>query len=71
MPITTHSIETTTQANGSTHNVLRMYDQDGREYLLTFPAPAGVDIQTIVNNRIAEQDVQLAEQEFEALVGAG
>ena len=70
MPIVSHKLEQSIQANGSTSNILRMYDQDAREYLLSFFAPAGFDVGSLVQNRIAEQDVQLAEMEFEQLVGA-
>ena len=47
-----------------------MYDQDAREYMISFFAPADFDVGALVQNRIAEQDVQLAESEFEQLVGA-
>ena len=70
MPIVSHRLEQTTQSNGATHNVLRMYDQDAREYMISFFAPADFDVGALVQNRIAEQDVQLAEMEFEQLIGA-
>lgn len=68
MPIQTHTLETTQQANGSTHNVLRMYDQDGKELIATFYAT--VDPSTLVSGHIALADAQLAEQEFSEIVGA-
>lgn len=71
MPITSHLKEESTQANGSKQVVLRMYDQDGREYMLSFFAAVGVDVDTIISGRIAEMDEQLAQSEFESLVGAG
>lgn len=70
MPIQSHTLEQTTQANGSTHNVLRMFDQDGVAYMLSFFAP-GTDVTAIVIQRIAAMDAQLAEAEFEQIVGAG
>lgn len=70
MPIQSHTLEQTTQANGSTHNVLRMLDQDGVEYMLSFFAPSA-DVAGIVAQRIEAMDVQLAEAEFEQIVGAG
>lgn len=70
MPIVNRIIESTTQANGSTSNVVRMYDQDGREYMQSFFAPAGFDVAGRVSAMVAEMDEQLAQQEFEALVGA-
>ena len=69
MPIVTHTLETSAQQNGSTQNILRMYDQDGKQYMQSFYAPAGFDLQALVNNQIAAMDVQLAESEFEQLVG--
>jgi predicted RNA-binding protein Jag len=70
MPITSHTLTQNTQADGSTSNTLRMYDQDGMEYLQTFFAPAGFDVSTKVSNTILELDEQLATNEFEALIGA-
>jgi hypothetical protein len=69
MPIVTHNLQSTTQADGRISYVLRMYDQDGSEYLSTGLLPAGFDMQALVNSRIAERDVQLAEDEFRTLVG--
>lgn len=70
MPIVSHTLETTTNHDGSTSNILRNYDQDGREYMVSFFAAAGVNVDTIVTNRIAEMDEWLAQSEFETLVGA-
>jgi hypothetical protein len=69
MPIVSHTHEYSTQADGSTSNVLRLYDQDGREYTQTFFAPAGFDVNTKINNTIAEMDEQLKQTEFESIVG--
>ncbi len=69
MPIVQHTIESSVQANGSTNNVLRMYDQDGTEYTQVFNAPAGFNIQTKVDNTIVNMNEQLAESEFQALLG--
>lgn len=70
MPITNHTLEQSVQADGSSSNILRMYDQDARQYMISFFAPSGFDVGALVQNRIAEQDVQLAEMEFEQIVGA-
>ena len=70
MPIVSHTVEQTTQANGGTHNVLRMYDQDAREYMTSWFAPAGFDNGSKVSNTITEMDEQLKQSEFESLVGA-
>jgi hypothetical protein len=69
MPIVQHTIESTVQANGSTNNVLRMYDQDGTEYTQVFNAPAGFVIQTKIDNTIVGINEQLAEAEFQTLLG--
>ena len=70
MPIVSHTIETSPQPNGGSNNVLRMYDQDGKSYMLSFYLPAGIDPSAFVANQIADMDVQLAEQEIETLIGA-
>lgn len=69
MPIVQHTIESSVQANGSTNNVLRMYDQDGTEYTQVFYAPAGFNMQSRVDAVIVGLNEQLAESEFQALVG--
>jgi hypothetical protein len=69
MPIVSNTIATTTQADGRISYVLRMYDQDGTEYLSTGLLPAGFDVNALVQARIAERDTQLAEDEFRATVG--
>ena len=69
MPIVQHTIESSTQADGSTSNVLRMYDQDGTEYTQVFYAPAGFNVSTKIDNTIVGLNEQLAESEFQALVG--
>jgi hypothetical protein len=69
MPIVSHTLAATNQADGSSSNVLRMYDQDGTEYTQTFFAPAGFNVQTKIDNTIAGLNEHLAEQEFQALVG--
>jgi hypothetical protein len=69
MPIVTNSLQSTSQADGGTNNVLRMYDQDGVEYLQSFYAPAGFNLQTKVDNTIAGLNEQLATSEFQSLIG--
>jgi hypothetical protein len=69
MPIVTHTHEFTTQPDGATSNVVRLFDQDGREYLQTFFAPAGFNVQTKIDNMIVELNEQLKQTEFETLVG--
>lgn len=70
MPIVSHTTSITVNANGSQYVVVRYYDQDGREYMQSFHAPAEADADGIAVGRIPEMDEQLAQQEFEALVGA-
>lgn len=69
MPIVTHTFQQSTQIDGRISYVLRMYDQDGTERLLAGLLPAGFDTSAFITNKIAETDVQLAEDEFRALVG--
>lgn len=69
MPIVSHTLQSTVQADGSISYVLRMYDQDASEYLQAGFAPPGFDLQSLVNLKIAQQNEALAEQEFNQLVG--
>ena len=69
MPIVQHTLTATTQADGSTSNVLRMYDQEGTEYTQVFYAPAGFNVQTKIDNTIVGLNEQLAQSEYQALVG--
>ena len=71
MPIVSHTLETSIQADGGLHVVLRMLDQDGNEFgMLNWRSPPGVDPATRVASRIAEANEQLAAAEFEQIVGA-
>jgi hypothetical protein len=69
MPIVTNIFTYTTQADGRMSYVLRMYDQDGTERMQAGLLPAGFDTAAFVQTRIAEADVQLAEDEFRLMVG--
>jgi len=69
MPIVSNTFTYTTQADGRMSYVLRMYDQDGTERMLAGLLPANFDTAGFVSAKIAEADVQLAEDEFRALVG--
>ena len=69
MPIVSNTIEQNTQADGRISYVLRMYDQDGTERMQVGLLPAGFDVSAFIQTRIAEADVQLAEDEFRATVG--
>ena len=69
MPIVSHNVQSTVQANGSISYVLRMYDQDATEYTQAGFAPANFDLQALVNLKIAERNEALAEQEFNQLLG--
>ena len=69
MPIVTNTFESNTQPDGRISYVLRMYDQDGTERMSVGLLPAGFDTAAFVQNKIAEADVQLAEDEFNALIG--
>ena len=69
MPIVSHIVDASLQANGSSNVTVRMYDQDATEYQQGFNAPVGFNIPGKVSNMILELDIQLAENEFQALVG--
>lgn len=70
MPVVTHTVETSTQADGSLDVTLRMFDQDGGEVGFNrFQLPVGTDVNTVVTNRINLQNIQLAESEFSQIVG--
>lgn len=71
MPIVSHTLEQSTHPDGGASNVVRLYDQDAREYTSAFLTPAGFDIAGRIAMMIAEMDIQLAEAEFEQIVGAG
>jgi len=70
MPIVSHTLNQSVQADGSTNNVIRMYDQDATEYTQVFNAPAGFNVQTKIDNTIVDLNEQLATAEFQALIGA-
>jgi hypothetical protein len=69
MPIVSNDVQYTTQADGSLSVVVRLYDQDAREYTQSFFAPAGFNIESKVQSMIAQLNEQLAQDEFNALVG--
>lgn len=69
MPIVNHITEQSAQANGGANVTIRMYDQDAQEYTQAFYAPPDFDIAGKVAATIGELNVQLAENEFRALVG--
>jgi hypothetical protein len=69
MPIVNQTVLSTTQADGSLSVVVRLYDQDAREYVRSFYAPAGFNVQGRVDSMVVELNEQLAEAEFNALIG--
>lgn len=69
MPIVLHTIEQSVQADGGYNVTVRLYDQDSTEYTSGFRAPAGFDVTAKVQNMIVEMNEQLAQSEFESLVG--
>lgn len=70
MPIVSNTLTQSEQPDGRTYNVLRLYDQDGREFTQTYFAPAGFDHTAKIASTIADMDEQFKQDEFEALVGA-
>jgi hypothetical protein len=71
MPIVSTSFESTVQADGSRNVIERYFDQDGNVFTRSQNVSASADIPTIVANYAAELSEQLAQQEFEQLVGQG
>jgi len=69
MPIVTNTFSSNTQPDGRISYVLRMYDQEGTERMLVGLLPAGFDTASFIQNKIVEADVQLAEDEFNSLIG--
>lgn len=69
MPIVSNTVQSTTQADGSLSVVVRLYDQDAREYTQQFFAPSGFNLTAKVNTMTAELNEQLAVDEFTVLVG--
>lgn len=70
MPIVSHTIEAPGLATEDRHIVIRFYDQDGKQYMQSFWWPANADLNAYISARYAELSEQLAQDEFEALVGA-
>lgn len=71
MSIVGHTLEQTTQPEGGTHNVVRMTDHLGKQYMVTFFAPAGYDLDARIAVLKANLEAQLAEAEAEAIIGGG
>jgi len=70
MPIVSNTVVTTVQQDASFSVVVRMYDQNALEYTELFFAPPGFDVETKVDSMISSLNRQLAEDEFQQLVGA-
>ena len=69
MPIVQNTFVQNTLPDGRISYVLRMYDQEGTERLVTGLLPADFDTAAFVQAKIIDADVQLAEDEFNTLVG--
>lgn len=70
MPVVSHTKQVDEQGDGRKHVVLRMWTNDPREISTTFYAGPEQDIDEQIAQIIAETDVQLAEDEFERIVGS-
>ena len=70
MPIVQNTFVQNTLPDGRISYVLRMYDQEGTERLVTGLLPADFDTAAFIQAKIVEADVQLAEDEFNTLVGS-
>ena len=73
MPINTllTKVEESPQSDGSKHVVLRLYDQDGKEYMTPYFEAVGADRTAMIARRVTEQNERLAVSEFEAMIEAG
>lgn len=71
MPIVSHTLQSFPQADGSTQNTLTMLDESGNPYTVSFPAPAGFDLEARVQTAIADQNEWLSQREFEQITGLG
>jgi hypothetical protein len=69
MPIVTNTFVQNTLPDSRISYVLRMYDQEGTERLVTGLLPAGFDTAAFIQAKIVDADIQLAEDEFNTLVG--
>ena len=71
MPIVNTTFEETVNADGSRNVIVRNFDQDGKEYKYSQFAAVGFDVQADNAIKVANLNEQLANQEFEALIGQG
>ena len=71
MPIVNTTFEETVNADGSRNVIVRNFDQDGKEYKYSQYAPAGFDVQADNAVKVANLNEQLANHEFEAIIGQG
>lgn len=69
MPIVSTSFIETIQADGSRNVIEHYFDQDGNDYSRSQNLPASVDVPTIIANYAAQLSEQLAQQEFEQIIG--
>jgi len=70
MPIVSTIREVSTNENGSRQVIVRQYDQDGREYMYSFHATADLNLDALIAGKTADLNEQLAQSEFEGLIGA-
>lgn len=70
MPIVQNTFVQNVLPDGRISYVLRMYDQEGTERLVTGLLPADFDAAAFVQAKIIDADIQLAEDEFNTLVGS-
>ena len=69
MPIVSNSFTTTLQADSSNNVTAILVDNSGKTYSKQWNAAPGVDVQSVIDNYSAALSEQLAQQEFEALIG--
>ncbi len=69
MPIVQQKVEQTVQADGGLNIVVHLYDQDARDYVTQFRVPPNFDVEGLVARMTAEMNAQLADAEFQQLIG--
>lgn len=70
MPIVSHTLDDSVQADGTHTVVVHLVDQDGVQHIQSFHAPAGADIAAQALAVRAAFDDYLAAAEFATLTGA-
>lgn len=62
-------IQSSIKQQTAEHCVVRNYDQDGVEYTFSFFTVGVIDVDSLIAQKVVELDAQLAEAEFNQIVG--